>query len=180
MVEAWFLFGLLWIVYAWIGLHDTDPSNSASKIQVFEPIFKQSCESKPVACVDDCSFLCIEDNTQCIGGQCVPYAPSPIPCDQQKGGILLLDATPKWVCLCTNPTIWSGPECNQLNPDVCQHGMFVYYTSERYQCVCPFPYRKITTNGKEYCVEKHFARFLSEGQEYETPIGPCPLPPCEN
>ena len=170
MTTAWFLLVLLWLFYAWMGLDSARPSSS-SKLQLFEPIFKQSCSSKSVTCVDDCSFLCVENDAKCIGGTCTVKSPQPIPCNQEKGGILMLDATPKWICFCTNPTIFSGPDCGQLNPDVCEHGVFIYYKFNQYQCLCPYPYAPKHVDGKVHCVEKHISRFFEESV-HVTPIGP--------
>ncbi|KAG8156219.1 hypothetical protein JTE90_011129 [Oedothorax gibbosus] len=172
MWTAWFLLGLLWIFYAWVGLDSVHPS-TASTLQLFEPVMKQSCSSKSVSCVDDCSFLCIENEATCVGGKCTVKTSntSTVPCEQGKGGILMVDGTPKWICFCTDPEIWSGPDCGQLNPDVCEHGMFIYYSWNQFQCVCPYPYRKVTVKGKVHCVEKHVAGFFDQTAS-ETSIGP--------
>lgn len=171
MWAAWFILGLLWLFYAWMSL-DGVRQTSSTKLQLFEPIFKQSCSTKSVSCADDCSFLCVEKDTQCIGGKCVIKTSMSIPCRQEKGGIPMLDATPKWICFCTDPTIWSGPDCGQLNPDVCEHGMFIYYALNKHECVCPYPYRKINVNGKVHCVEKHIAQFFVDHSMFTHPIGP--------
>lgn len=161
MWAAWFLFGLLWFMFAWMSLDTIRPAESLD-IQIHTPIFKQNCTSKSVSCIDDCNFLCVESNGVCVGGTCVVETSPSLDCNAEKGGVVMLNTTPQWICLCTDPSIWSGPTCDTLNPDVCEHGMFVYEGLSQFQCVCPFPYKKITLEGKVHCLEKHLMWFFDK------------------
>lgn len=160
MWAAWLLFLLLWVGFLWM------PKSSVpvSQIKVQTPVFQQNCSSKQVQCVDDCSFLCVEKQARCVGGVCMTDEQAPVECNTYKGGRLMLasDSVARWICLCTDETFWSGTSCNDLNPDVCEHGAFLYNARDDYLCICPEPYKKVVLNGKPHCLENHMSNFFQE------------------
>ncbi|GFY67237.1 uncharacterized protein TNIN_228361 [Trichonephila inaurata madagascariensis] len=124
MWSAWCLFQLLWIGFVWINMTSTVPE-TMSHVQIQIPVFQQHCAAKLVKSVDDCSVLCVVKSVPCVGGVCVLQPDEPVKCNTEKGGMLMLakNPFPHWMCLCTDATFWSGPECNTSNPDVCEHGV---------------------------------------------------------
>ncbi|KAG8173845.1 hypothetical protein JTE90_016334 [Oedothorax gibbosus] len=152
----------MWLAFAWMSVSSADPP-TPFHMQIQMPIFKQYCSSQQVKCVDDCSFLCVEKSSKCIGGMCVvDKYPNRIPCDTDKGGMLMMGADQSWKCLCTEESIWSGPACDRLNPDVCERGVFLYKTRDSAMCVCPFPYKKILVHGKWHCLGNPEYNFFKE------------------
>ncbi|GFS31592.1 uncharacterized protein NPIL_31071 [Nephila pilipes] len=166
MWSAWCLFLLLWMGFVWMMMTSSVPETK-SHVQVQIPVFQQNCAAKSIKCVDDCSFLCVEASTRCIGGVCVLQPDKPVECHAEKGGMVMLanDPVPYWMCLCTDATYWSGPKCNTLNPDVCEHGVFLYKGREDYMCICPSPYQKVVLKGKPHCLERRLANFFPEELE---------------
>lgn len=161
----WILFAFMWLAFAWMSVSSTDTPNMLH-MQMQVPVFQQNCTSKTIPCVDDCSFLCVEQKVKCVGGACVVKKDDdPIDCDTEKGGMLMLSSfpTPHWKCLCTNESIWSGPACDTLNPDVCERGVFLYTNRNSEVCLCPFPYRKALVNGKWHCLGKPHTHFFPKG-----------------
>lgn len=163
MWSAWSIFFLLWLGFAWIMLTTPSDIASAPSIQVQVPTLKQNCVSKKIKCVNDCSFLCLEKKNRCVGGVCQAELDK-INCNTSTGGIAILmkEPVPHWTCLCTDSTFWSGKECELLNPDVCEHGVFLYKSRDDFTCLCPYPYQLITINGRPHCVEKYVANFFPE------------------
>lgn len=171
MWAVWLLFLLMWMGFLWT----PKPTQTHAKIQVQEPTFQQNCCTKKIHCVDDCSFLCVENSVKCIGGVCVPDSHAPIECNTERGGRLMLtnDPVPKWICLCTDETFWSGPACDTLNPDVCEHGAFLYNGRDDFLCLCLEPYKKVIVNGKPHCLENYMVNFFHEDlQVVKQNIGP--------
>lgn len=163
MWSAWLLFLLLWIGF--LGTPSHVPINPP--INIHTPIFQQNCSSRQVECVDDCSFLCVEDYTKCVGGVCVTNENAPIKCNEKRGGRIMLakDSVSRWMCLCTDETFWSGASCDELNPDVCEHGTFLYNARNDFLCICPEPYKKVLLSGKPHCLEPYMVNFFQENQE---------------
>ncbi|GFR27703.1 uncharacterized protein TNCT_517491 [Trichonephila clavata] len=148
-----------------------------SHIQIQIPVFQQNCAAKPIKCVDDCSFLCVKILVRCVGGVCVLQSDEPVKCNTEKGGMVMLakNPIPYWMCLCTDATFWSGPECNTLNLDVCEHGALMYKSREDYMCICPSPYVKVVLKGKPHCLERTLANFFPKELEMrlvQEKIGP--------
>lgn len=165
----------MWLAFAWMTFSSPDRPTSLS-MQVQVPVFKQDCSSKAVPCVNDCSFLCVEQKVSCAGGVCVVDEDvSDIECDTEKGGMLMMTSTPfpKWTCLCTQESIWSGPACNMLNPDVCEHGVFLYRNRNSSLCICPYPYKKIFIRGKWHCLGKPQSNFFPETGAMVNPLVGC-------
>lgn len=163
MWSAWSIFLLLWMGFALIMLQAPSDMKDAPSIQIQGPTFKQNCSIKKVKCVNDCSFLCIEKESRCVGGVCVTELDN-LKCDTKKGGIAILAKEPAshWSCLCTDSSFWSGKKCNILNPDICEHGVFLYNGRDDFTCICPHPYQLITVNDRPHCVEKYVANFFRE------------------
>lgn len=155
-----FLFFLIWIGFLWTLIKPTTQELSKN-IEVKEPIFQRNCNKNTVACVDDCSFLCVEDNIKCIGGVCKEGVPD-IPCNKEKGGIVMMveEPIPHWSCICTNSTFFSGNDCETLNSDICEHGTFMYSNRNDYKCFCLEPYKYLEVNNKPHCVEKNLTNFF--------------------
>ncbi|GFY41642.1 uncharacterized protein TNIN_19751 [Trichonephila inaurata madagascariensis] len=65
-----------------------------SHVQIQIPVFQQNCAAKPIKCVDDCSFLCVEKSVRCTGGVCVLQPDEPVKCNTEKGGMLMLAKNP--------------------------------------------------------------------------------------
>ncbi|GFW14399.1 uncharacterized protein TNCV_423211 [Trichonephila clavipes] len=138
-----------------------------SNVQIQIPVFQQNCAAKPIKCVDDCSFLCVEKSVRCVGGVCVLQPNEPVKCNTEKRGRVMLgkNPVPHWICLCTDATFWSGPECNTLNPDVCEHGVFMYKGRDDYMCICSSPYQKVILKRKHHCSERTLANLFPEEVE---------------
>lgn len=157
------LFLMLWLGYAWVWKGVT--LKDETFIEVKAPIFKQTCSTKEVACIDDCSFLCVEKNVKCVGGTCEAVKELlDIECSEKTGGVKMLvkEPIPHWVCICSDSRFYSGDACDALNPDVCEHGTFFYLGRERYVCICPPPYELIRIDLKPHCVAKEFIGFYDE------------------
>lgn len=173
MWSAKSLFFLLWIGFAWMLLTSSSDVPTATRIQIQHSPSKQNCSAKEIKCVNDCSFLCVEKESRCVGGICV-VEQNKLNCNSKKGGMTILTNDPvnHWTCLCTDSSFWSGKNCDVLNPDVCEHGVFLYEGRNDFTCLCPYPYQMITVNGKPHCVEKHVANFFPDslGRQVE----PCP------
>ena len=134
------------------------------KIQTKAPTFRQNCTTKEVPCIDDCSFLCVENNAKCVSGTCKSEDELiPVPCNKETGGILMIvnDPVPHWSCICTNSTFYGGDDCGQLNKDVCEQGVFLYKNRNNYLCLCLPPYELITIDNKPHCVEKEMLNFTN-------------------
>lgn len=161
MWTAWIVFGLLWVGFAWMSVSPRDLSD-AFPFEIRVPVFQQTCSTKPVPCVDDCSFLCVERTAKCVGGVCAVDSNQPLDCDTQKGGIPMLSQypVPTWKCLCTDESIWSGPACNTLSPDVCENGTILYRSRDSIGCLCPKPYKKFLVNRKWHCLDRHVTNFF--------------------
>lgn len=167
----WFLFLLLWIGFLYL----PTVSKPSPSIRIQEPIYQQNCSAKRIDCVDDCSFLCVERQAQCVGGVCVPKDQGQLECNKEKGGRLMLTKDPvrSWICLCTDETFWSGPACDMLNPDVCEHGAFLYNGRNDNLCLCPTPYKKVVVKGKPHCLDTVLANFFDdETSHVAEQIGP--------
>lgn len=159
----WFAFVLIWIALAYVFLSTQPTIQEHRKVSLFAPTIKRACLSQRVACIDECNFLCIEDESKCIGGICQTRL-DPIDCNTAHGGLLVVanDPTPHWTCICTDATIWGGPDCSRLNPDVCENGLFLYNSPNKAVCVCPEPFVKLVINDKEHCLSKTIAKFLQD------------------
>jgi hypothetical protein len=167
----WFVFFLIVLGLGW-ALLSPQSSKRLTAINVFAPTLKTNCAFKRVACIDDCSFLCVESNAKCIGGTCRVHKED-TECRTENGGIPVLtgDDLKHWSCLCTDSEIWSGPKCDRLNPDICENGVFMYKGRNRHYCFCPAPYAKLkTADGRIHCVEHYIYRFLEDVKG--VPIGP--------
>lgn len=165
MYTTCFLFLIIWIAYAWAWkeFQVTPPKEMA--IQIEAPIFQQNCKNKKIPCINDCSFLCIEKESQCIGGVCQPTSNvNQITCSQQTGGVPMMvkHPVPHWVCVCTDSRFYGGKACDELHPDVCEHGTFFYLGRRRNICICPPPYELIKIDSKPHCVEKKMLGFYDE------------------
>ena len=172
----WALFALMWVAFAWMSVSSAADPPAHLPFQIQVPVFEQNCSSKTVACIDDCSFLCVEPKARCIGGVCrVDPKDDALACNTDKGGMLMLRADPvaTWMCLCTHESIWSGPACDTLNPDVCENGVFMYKNRDNAVCVCPFPYKKTLVNGKWHCLDVPLSHFFEESYGmFQERIGP--------
>lgn len=162
MHKTWVVFFLMWLAYVWVW--------KSSKLQVDNrqvraeaPTFRQNCTTKQIPCIDDCSFLCVDRDAQCIDGVCQSREET-VPCKEETGGVLMLikDPVPRWTCICTNSTFYRGPDCSELNKDVCEHGVFLYVNRYNFLCMCLAPYELVTIDHKPFCVEKAKARFIKE------------------
>ncbi|GIY03998.1 uncharacterized protein CDAR_304881 [Caerostris darwini] len=151
----------------------THKSTRTTHIDIQAPTIHRDCTSQSIPCVDDCSFLCVESKVKCVGGTCVVQENNDIECQADKGGmrILVKDPVSHWTCLCTDATFFSGPDCGQLNPDVCENGVF-FYTSK--VCLCPQPYQLVKLNGKPHCIEAKVANFFKNQDLEESAQGPSP------
>lgn len=150
-------------------------SKSKRTINIQEPIFQRNCLSNTVSCVNDCSFLCVEDTARCVSGTCVVTEDKndAVPCDRDKGGVQMLVniPTPHWTCLCVDATFFGGPDCSRLNPDVCEQGVFLYLEPGKHVCLCSEPYKLITIQDKPHCLEKKMARFFTDDTEQRKVLG---------
>lgn len=164
MYATCFIFLMIWMAYAW-ALRDAKETvtTGLAAIQMDAPTFRQNCSAKQVPCVDDCSFLCVENDTQCIGGVCQTRL-NEIPCNAEKGGVRMLvkDPVPHWTCVCTDSRFFGGKDCEKVHPDVCEHGMFVYTDRNNYMCICLPPYEFLKIGTKPHCVEKKMLGFYDE------------------
>lgn len=161
MLSTWILFLLIWFGFTWSSLSFQSRDN-AKYIQISVPTFKQNCTSKKMYCVNDCSFLCIEDNIKCVGGVC-QLDPSNEPCDTKTGGVLMMveEPVPHWSCICTNSAFYQGTNCNELNTDVCENGAFIFTDVQNYYCFCDEPFVRFFLNGKPHCTEKEIQNFFT-------------------
>lgn len=162
------MFLLIWLGFAWILWSHTTPK-SFKNISVHRPLFRQNCNVNQVPCVDDCEFLCVENDAQCIGGVCRSN-PDVIECNERTGGVVMAmqEPTLHWLCVCTDSAFFQGPTCDTLKPDVCEHGLFVYEDRDNFQCLCFPPYKLIFIHSKPHCVEKYVINFFSaENSSYE-------------
>lgn len=157
-----YVFFVLWLVLVWTLWQPT--RKDLSHVQVHSPTFRRECFENNVPCVDDCSFLCVERDVQCVGGTCRIQRQAEIPCRTDRGGmrVMVNEPSPHWICLCTNSAFFSGDDCGTLNGDVCEHGVFLYTDRENNECLCPEPYKRVTLRGKPHCLQKHLATFLAE------------------
>lgn len=160
----WILFLIIWFAFVWITVTDVEPQQNPLHVPVQSPIFQQDCSVKKIPCVDDCSFLCDDQRTRCVGGICETQPKDPVECNTSRGGMLIMANTPvpHWSCLCTDSAYWSGSDCNTLNSDVCEQGAFMYIERDNFLCICPYPYEKVLLNGKPHCLEKRMANFFPE------------------
>ena len=163
MYAAYFVFLLLWIAYAWSWKEMEINSNEDLNIQIEAPLFKQDCTEKEIPCIDDCSFLCIERDAECVGGICESRKGMP-PCNEKTGGmrVLVKDPVPQWSCVCTDARFYGGKACDELNVDVCEHGSFHYFSRKKFTCICPLPYKLIKTGTTPHCVEERMLNFYDE------------------
>lgn len=165
MYTTGFAFLLLLMGFVWVCVQSA-PTRPKRTIDIREPIFQRNCLSTHVSCVNDCSFLCVEDSARCVGGTCVVTEDKDdtVPCDRDKGGVRMLvnDPAPRWKCLCTDATFFGGSDCSRLNPDVCEHGVFLYSGPNKFLCLCPEPYESLMVGGKPHCVEQKMARFFRD------------------
>lgn len=163
MYATCFLFLMMWLGYVW-AWSDVTPKGD-SVIEVRAPILKQSCDAQEIACIDDCSFLCVEPKTKCIGGVCqVEAALRDIECNEKTGGVRMMvkDPVPHWTCVCSDSRFYGGDACNVLHPDVCEHGTFFYLARRRYVCICPPPYELLKIDSKPHCVQPQMMGFYDE------------------
>lgn len=169
MLNVMFLLALLWFGFVWTTW--TTRSSSGNSLQLRAPVSKRNCSEETVDCIDDCSFLCVEPNSKCVGGKCIPFVSSNKECNRDRGGILVLtreNGLEHWKCMCTHPSIWSGSDCSQLNPDVCENGVYLYNNGQG-TCICSFPYSLLVLNGKPHCVDSAMLNFFQNVQaELET------------
>lgn len=157
---SWVIFLCIWFLFIRFLLSEQNLEDKKN-LKISVPTFKESCLSKKINCINDCSFLCVENDVECVGGVC-EIVQQKIPCEKDTGGLLMMlnDPTPRWQCICTNSTFFTGPNCNQLNPDVCENGTFFYSNAHNYYCSCFEPYEKFELNGKPYCLPKIYRNFL--------------------
>lgn len=162
MSSALLMLFLLWSWLAWTSISSTERSRS---LNVLAPIRRRNCSNENVQCLDDCSFLCIEDSATCIGGVCVidKNKSHSIDCKREFGGmvVLALQPTKHWNCVCTDPAFYGGKDCSVLVEDVCKNGNFLYKANGLHECICNYPYRKIVKDGKPYCVEPALVQFFT-------------------
>lgn len=165
-MSTWTLFFLMWLSFAWILVSTKLDPDDSKHIRVHAPTFQQNCSSKRVPCVNDCSFLCVEKEAECVGGVCRVDRPE-MACEEKTGGLKMMvhDPLPHWTCLCTHPSFYGGEACDVLNPDVCENGAFMYANRDNYYCFCLKPYKRIIINGKPHCVEEAVARFVDPQQQ---------------
>lgn len=165
MYSTCLIFFMIWIAYAWAWRDMNQRSTGIASIRTDAPTFRQNCNSKKVFCIDDCSFLCVENDAQCVGGVCQPQAElNQISCNEEKGGVRMMvnDPVPHWSCICTDSRFFRGEDCETVNPDVCEHGMFTYTDRKNYLCICLPPYEFIKIGTKPHCVEKKMLGFYDE------------------
>lgn len=165
MRNTWIVFFLMLLAYVWIWKTMKLSSDKSITIRAEAPTFRQNCTTKDIPCIDDCSFLCVENDAKCIGGICqIQDQLIPVPCKEETGGILMIvnDPAPHWACVCTNSTFFRGPDCSELNEDVCEQGMFLYKNRKNFLCLCLPPYHLITIDNKPHCVEKAKLNFFTE------------------
>lgn len=157
-----FLFFLLWYGF-WFVAPTVVSEEQQPSFDVLQPTLKRNCSGRRVECIDDCSFLCVENGAKCLGGQCV-VSSSQIECDRDKGGIVLLarDPVEHWKCLCTDPTFWTGEDCSELSQGVCENGIFIYRGLQDKTCLCHFPFRKLVLHDVPYCVDPTVMNFFRE------------------
>ena len=160
MYAAWFIFFLLWVVYAWVWKETHFTNSKDLDIKIDAPLLKRNCSEKEVPCIDDCSFLCFEKNTECVGGICETKK-SLQPCNEQTGGmrIMIHEPVSQWSCICTDSRFYGGPACDQLNPDVCEHGSFHYFSRTKFSCICPLPYKLLKIGSIPHCIEERMMGF---------------------
>lgn len=165
MYTTCFLFLIIWIAYAWTWKEFQVKPPKEMAIQIEAPILEQNCSAKKIPCIDDCSFLCIEKESKCIGGVCQPTSNvNPIMCNEKTGGVRMMikEPVPHQVCVCTDSRFYGGKACDKLHPDVCEHGTFFYQGRMRFICICPPPYELIKIDSKPHCVEKKMLGFYDE------------------
>lgn len=144
------LFGLFIFFFPTSISHD----HASTTLEV-EQITRRNCSEENVSCIDTCDFLCTDSNAKCIGGRCI-IPKTKMDCDKDKGGINVLtekNGILHWTCYCTNPTFYGGPKCNDLAPDVCKNGIFIYKDLHRFTCMCHHPYVTQIVNGKPHCID---------------------------
>lgn len=158
MWSTWFVFLLMWIGFTW-ALLSKKTKESNTNIKITTLTFKSSCSKKTISCVNVCSFLCVETNAKCINGVCEVQEHT-IDCDSWKGGKVMMvnELISYWTCICTNPSFFGGNNFGTLNPDICEHGSFLYKNENTYNCFCPAPYKLLEVNNKPHCVEKKIAK----------------------
>lgn len=156
---------MLWMGYAWT-LRDRDSTvTRIASIRMEAPTFQQNCSAKQVPCIDDCSFLCVEKDAQCVGGVCQLMAElDEIPCNAEKSGVRMMvnDPVPHWSCICKDARFFRGEDCETVTPDTCEHGMFAYTDRRNYVCICLPPYEFIQIGTKPHCVEKKMLGFYDD------------------
>lgn len=166
MYATYFVFLMIWLAYVWVWRDmNLKPHVGKVSIRTDAPTFRSNCSTKKVPCIDDCSFLCVEKDVQCVGGVCQPEAQlNQIPCNAKKGGVLMMveDPVPHWSCICTDSRFFRGEDCETLNPDVCEHGMFTYKDRKNYLCICLPPYELVVIGTKPHCIEKKLLGFYDE------------------
>lgn len=160
MYAVYFVFLAIWLAYVWTWKGSASRSVVSVRTHA-APTFRQNCSVREVPCIDDCSFLCVDPDAKCIGGVCRPETKQPVACNASTGGVLMLskNPVPEWTCICTDSRFFRGRDCATLNPDVCEHGMFLYQDRRNYECVCPPPYVLIEMDTKPHCVEKKMKNF---------------------
>lgn len=165
MYATCFLFFMLWIAFAWTWKEFPRTPPPERPIHIEAPILQQNCSTKKIPCINDCSFLCIEKESKCIGGVCqVTRNVHQIPCDLKKGGVpmMIKEPVPHWECICTDSRFYGGEACDEIHPDVCENGTFFYMARNRHICICPPPFELLKIESKPHCVEKKMLRFYDE------------------
>lgn len=165
MYVACFVFLLLWCGYAWVWKDIHFAAKDETTIELKAPILQQTCSTHEVPCVDDCSFLCIEKDSECVGGICeTKEHVQDIACNRSTGGVRMMvkDPTPHWKCICSDSRFYGGEACDKLNPDVCEHGTFFYSSRYRYICLCLPPYKLLHIELKPHCIDEKLLNFYDE------------------
>lgn len=163
MYVACLVFLLMWCGYAWAWREGSAAKGDEPEIELKAPLLRQTCSTDEVPCVDDCSFLCVERDTECVGGLCQTKEHlQDIACNEKTGGVrvMAMEPTPHWTCICSDARFYGGEACDRLNPDVCERGTFFYLHRSRHVCVCPTPYRLLRIDSKPHCVEERMLNFF--------------------
>ncbi|GBN65591.1 hypothetical protein AVEN_112028-1 [Araneus ventricosus] len=159
----WTTYLVLTLIALWIVSFNFEIPSSQRRFEVREGVYRKNCETDTVHCIDDCSFLCIQSNAQCIGGECIVLDDT-IRCRHEYGGLVVLTTDGKetrhWKCLCTDSSFYGGDDCGTLVSDVCENGIFLYKKRDHHLCICDFPFVKMVRNGKPYCLKPEWAAFF--------------------
>ncbi|GFY74567.1 uncharacterized protein TNIN_303061 [Trichonephila inaurata madagascariensis] len=131
-----------------------------SHVQIQIPVFQQNCAAKPIKCGDDCSFLCVEKSVCCAGGVCVLQPDEPVNVIRKKEACCFWPKNPFLIDVSLYRCVFV--QCSPFEPDVCEHGVFMYKGRDDYMCICPSPYQKVVLKGKPHCLERTLANFFPE------------------